>query len=164
LPLATLINQRTVAQLAFVDKELRHLEDLTGSNEVLQMMIVGFLLLLSLLAVMGVFFTRFEGRSLQLAVLRALGYSRFTLTKVLLLEGFLMGLMSIALGALIEISLAPFILSTVGTRLPSIQTENWPPWMILVTGALALLAVIIASLPPMLKLYKQDVHSALRNL
>lgn len=162
--LATLINQRTVSQLVFVDKEKKHLEELTGSSKELQFLIVGALLVLSTLTVLAVFFTRIEARSLELAVLRALGYARSDLTKLLLVEGFWMGLSSIVLAAIIEFVMSPVILSTAGAQLPAVNSSNWPSWMILVTGVLALVAIAVASLPPLWRLYKQDVHSALRNI
>lgn len=162
--LTTLINQRTVSQLVMIEKEKQHLEDLTGSNQTLQFLIVGILLLLSILTVLAVFFTRIEARALELAVLRAIGYSRKNLTSLLLIEGLWMGLASVILAAALDVSLSPLILKTAGAHLPDVNAQNWPWWMILVTGVCALLAIIVASLPPLIRLYKQDVHSALRNI
>ncbi|MGZ3771037.1 MAG: ABC transporter permease [Bdellovibrio sp.] len=162
--LFSLINQRTVSQLVMVEKEKQHLEELTGSNQSLQLLIAGTLLLLSTLTVLAVFFTRMEARSLELAVLRALGYSRRRLTGLLLVEGLWMGLASIFFASLIEALMSPIILSTAGSQLPTATSQNWPWWMILITGLFALLAIVIASLPPLVRLYKQDVHSALRNI
>ncbi|MGZ3773631.1 MAG: ABC transporter permease [Pseudobdellovibrionaceae bacterium] len=162
--LASLINQRTVSQLVMIQKETQHLEELTGSNQSLQFLIVGILLLLSTLTVLAVFFTRMEARSLELAVLRALGYSRRKLTEILLVEGLWMGLTSIASATVLELSMSPFILNTVGSQLPQATSQNWPWWMILVTGFFALVAIAVASLPPLIRIFKQDVHSALRNI
>ncbi|HWU44643.1 MAG TPA: ABC transporter permease, partial [Bdellovibrio sp.] len=162
--LATLINQRTVSQLVFVEKEKKHLEELTGSNQTLQLLIVGILLLLSTLTVLAVFFTRMEARSLELAVLRALGSSRRHLTNLLLIEGLWMGLVAIFLAAIIESILNPVILATAGSQLPTTNSQNWPWWMILVTGFFALVAIALASLPPLIRLYRQDIHSTLRNI
>lgn len=162
--LATLINQRTVSQLVFVDKEKKHLEELTGSSKELQFLVVGALLVLSTLTVLAVFFTRIEARSLELAVLRALGWARRDLTGLLLIEGFWMGIASIVLAAIIDVVMSPVILATAGSQLPPATSSTWPPWMILVTGLLALVAIAIASLPPLWRLYRQDVHSALRNI
>lgn len=162
--LATLINQRTVSQLAFVEKEKAHLEDLTGSNQSLQLLIVSILLILTVLTVLAVFFTRIEARAMELAVLRALGYSRRELTRLLLVEGLWMGTISIIIAAGIELLLSPIILSSAGTTLPPPTATNFPPWMILVTGFFALITVILASLPPVWKLYRQDIHNTLRNI
>ncbi|MDG0817398.1 ABC transporter permease [Bdellovibrio svalbardensis] len=162
--LATLINQRTVSQLVFVDKEKQHLQELTGQSQTLQLLIVGTLLLLSTLTVLAVFFTRMEARSLELAVLRALGYARAELTQLLLIEGLWMGLVSILVAAIFEAAISPLILATAGAQLPQSTATNWPWWIILVTGLLALVAIAIASLPPLWRLYRQDVHTALRNI
>lgn len=162
--LATLINQRTVAQLAFIEKEKTHLEDLTGSNQSLQLLIVSILLILTVLTVLAVFFTRIEARAMELAVLRALGYSRRELTRLLLIEGLWMGTVSIVIAAMIELLLNPIILLSAGTTLPPPTATNFPPWMILVTGFFALVAVILASLPPVWKLYRQDIHNTLRSI
>lgn len=162
--LATLINQRTVSQLVFVEKEKQHLQELTGSNESMQLLIVGVLLLLSTLTVLAVFFTRMEARSLELAVLRALGFSKGNLTALLLIEGLIMGVVAIVIAAVLEMLLNPLILSTAGSQLPATNAQNWPWWMILVTGIFALFAIVVASLPPLIRLYRQDVHSALRNI
>jgi putative ABC transport system permease protein len=162
--LASLINQRTVAQIAFTDKEKDKLENLTGSNQTLQLLVVGILLLLSTLTVLAVFFTRIEGRTVELAILRALGRSRRDLTGLLITEGLIMGLVSVTLAAVMELILNPLILSTAGSNLPAPTAGNWPWWMILLTGGLSLIAVMIASLPPVWKLYRQDVHTTLRNI
>lgn len=162
--LTTLINQRTVSQLVLVEKEKQHLQELTGSSRTLQLLIVGTLLLLSTLTVLAVFFTRMEARSMELAVLRAFGYSRPELTRLLLVEGLWMGLLSILIAAILEFILSPIILITAGAQLPQITANNWPWWMILVTGGLALIAVALASLPPLWRLYRQDVHTTLRNI
>ncbi|MBO9666332.1 MAG: ABC transporter permease [Bdellovibrio sp.] len=161
---ASLINQRTVAQIAFIEKEKSRLQDLTGSNQSLQLLIVGILLALSTLTVLAVFFTRIEARTMELAVLRALGYSRRDLTRLLFIEGIWIGAISIALAAIVELILSPFILKTVGSTLPLVTSTNFPPWMIAVTGACALVAIILASLPPVWKLYRQDIHTTLRNI
>ncbi len=162
--LGTLINQRTVSQLVLIEKEKQHLQDLTGSSQTLQLLIVGTLLLLSTLTVLAVFFTRMEARSMELAVLRALGYSRPELTRLLLIEGLWMGLISIVFAGILEIIMSPVILVTAGAQLPQTTASNWPWWMILVTGILALIAITLASLPPLWRLYRQDVHTALRNI
>jgi putative ABC transport system permease protein len=162
--LAALINQRTVAQLAFVDKERKHLDELTGSSQELQLLVVGALLLLSALTVLAVFFTRVEARSAELAVLRAIGYSRWDLGQLLLLEGFWIGAFAIVSAAITELALAPLILQMAGSQLPAATAENWPWWMVFATGALGLIAMAIASLPPLIKLYRQDIHTTLRNI
>ncbi len=162
--LASLINQRTVSQIAFVDKEKARLQELTGSNQTLQLLIVGILLLLSTLTVLAVFYTRIEGRTVELAVLRALGRSRTDLTGLLILEGLMMGVVSVLLAAALELLLDPVILATAGSTLPAATASNWPWWMILITGAFALLAVMLASLPPVWKLFRQDIHTTLRNI
>ncbi|UYL08397.1 FtsX-like permease family protein [Bdellovibrio sp. SKB1291214] len=162
--LASLINQRTVAQIAFTAKEKTKLANITGSNQTLQLLVVGILLLVSTLTVLAVFFTRIEGRTVELAILRALGRSRQELTGLLILEGLIMGVISVALAAVLELILNPVILSTAGSTLPEINASNWPWWMILLTGGLSLMAVMFASLPPVWKLYRQDVHTTLRNI
>lgn len=162
--LASLINQRTVAQIAFMEKEKAKLENLTGSNQTLQMLVVGTLLLLSTLTVLAVFFTRIEGRTVELAILRAIGRTRRELTALLILEGLIMGVISVAMAATFELILNPLILTTAGSNLPAPTTSSWPWWMILLTGSLSLIAVMVASLPPVWKLYRQDVHTTLRNI
>ncbi|WP_413561193.1 ABC transporter permease [Bdellovibrio sp. HCB209] len=162
--LSSLINQRTVAQIAFVDTEKARLEELSGSNQTLQLLIVGILLLLSTLTVLAVFYTRIEGRTMELAILRALGRSRRDLTSLLILEGLIMDLVAITIAAILDLSLSPLILLTAGSNLPAATSANWPWWMILVTGVFALIAVMVASLPPVWKLFRQDIHSTLRNI
>ncbi|QLY26932.1 ABC transporter permease [Bdellovibrio sp. KM01] len=162
--LASLINQRTVSQIAFVEQEKTRLQELSGSNQTLQLLIVGILLLTSTLTVLAVFYTRMEGRTVELAVLRALGRSRAELTGLLITEGLMMGFSAIILAALLEFILNPIILSTAGGNLPAPTASNWPWWMILVTGAFAIFAVMIASLPPVWRLFRQDIHSTLRNI
>ncbi|WP_413294251.1 ABC transporter permease [Bdellovibrio sp. HCB185ZH] len=162
--LASLINQRTVSQIAFVEKEKNRLQELAGSNQTLQLLVVGILLLLSTLTVLAVFYTRIEDRTVELAVLRALGRSRRDLTGLLITEGLMMGLSAIIIAAFLEFILSPVILVTAGSTLPAPTASNWPWWIIFVTGAFALIAVMIASLPPVWRLFRQDIHSTLRNI
>jgi len=161
---SSLINQRTVAQLISVEKEKIHLKKITGSNSRLQYLIVGILLLLSMLLVLAIFFTRMEARTIELAILRALGFSKKEITIVLLSEAFWIGATAVVLSIIIETLISPLALATIDHHGVLNMTAIIYLKIHLGIGITTLIAISLASLPPLLRLYRQDVHSILRNI
>lgn len=157
--LANLVNKRTVGQAVLVEVEKRRLEELTGTGKNLGLFISVFVILLSSLAVSAMLITRFEAMGVQLAVLRALGYGRSEIGRWLLWEGFLLGVFGCLLGALIDAAAFPLIRQLLGSAVPLAQSsvlQSFPVWL------LALVATVSAIFIPLIRLYQQDVHRALK--
>ena len=162
-PLEALINKRTVGQAVLIDTEKARLEQLTGAGKSIGLFVSIFIILLSSLSVSAMLITRFEGMSVQLAVLRAIGYARGEIARWLLWEGFLLGLAGCALGALLDGLGFPLLRGLLSEALPppelvsSSLIESGLVWL------LGLLATTLAIFVPLIGLYRQDVHQALKS-
>ena len=140
------------------------LRELTGTGRDLGLTIVALVLLMAALSLASVLITRFESLSLQLAVLRAIGYSRRELARWLLLEGLLLGAFACFIGAALDAAMFPLLRSALSTTLPTTLSstsptsilESAPIWLA------ALLATVFSVAIPMVRAYRQDVHTALR--
>ncbi len=158
--LRSLINQRTVAQTVATDTAIKELEDLTSSQQSLGLLVSCIIIFLGALTAIMMMLTRFEGMSQQLAVLRALGYKKSELTKMLFYEASILASTSILIGAIFDGIIFPIVEQTFfnATELYNIAIVNsYPVWIAATLGCW--LSVII----PLIKLYKQNIHTSLRN-
>ena len=162
--LSALINKRTVAQAVLVDQEKKRLEDLTGTGRTLGLVVVVFILILGGLSIAGLLTTRFEAMTVQIAVLRAIGYSRSEMSRWLLFEGLLLGGVACAIGGLLDVSLFSLLRQALGSALPPSELQplsplaSYPIWV--ASSGATVLAVFI----PLWNVFRQDVHSSLRGL
>lgn len=160
--LKALINDRTVGQVVRVADARARLEQLTGTGRSLGLAIVVLVLAMAVLSLASVLITRFDSLSLQLAVLRAIGYSRTELATWLLSEGLMLGLSAAVLGALIDACVFPLVRAALGTSLPSADLvassvfESSPIWIA------ALTATVLSVAIPIARAYRQDVATSLR--
>jgi putative ABC transport system permease protein len=154
------VNDRTVGQVVQVESAKEKLQRLTGTGRDLGLTIVVLVLLMAALSLASILITRFESLSLQLAVLRAIGYSRAELARWLLIEGLMLGVVACVLGAVVDASAFPILRAALSTslplNLPSSIFESAPIWIA------ALVATILSVAIPILRAYRQDVHSQLR--
>ncbi|MNK01121.1 FtsX-like permease family protein [compost metagenome] len=160
----SLINQRTVGQVVFVDQEIAKLEKLTGTGRDLGLVMSIIVLILGAFTVTAMMITRFESMTAQLAVLRALGFSKFQLTGVMLGEALLLGLVACLLGATLDALAFPWIRELLGNNLPSAELVAMPLWQSAPVWIAALLGTLCSILIPLWRLYRQDLHLSLRNL
>jgi len=164
VPLKDLINKRTVGQVISVPEERQKLEDLTGTGKLLGFFVCALVMLLGGLSVAAMMITRFDAMTVQLAVLRAIGYRKGEIGRWLLWEGLLLGLGACLLGGLIDFLFFPLIRNFLGSALPdptlisSSIFQSSPVWVI------AILATTGAIVIPIMRLYRQDVHQSLRGL
>ncbi len=163
-PLEALVNGRTVGQVVSVPAARARLEELTGTGRTLGLAVTVLIIGLSALGVAAMLTTRFESMTVDLAVLRALGFRKAEIAGWLLWEGVLLGVAACLLGAALDAAIFPWLKSELGAAVPSASfatesiLQSAPVW-----GA-ALAATILAAALPLLSLYRQDVHSALRGL
>lgn len=158
-----IISKRSIAQFVSVYKEKLKLRELTGTGEDLGLAILAFIVLLGALSVTAIMITRFDSMHLQVAVLRAIGYQKASISKWLFFEGLLLGTVSVGLGIILEWILFPVVAGLLGSSLPPAAGGfSWflpyPVW------AVALVSTVFATVIPLYRLYRQDVHSSLKTV
>lgn len=163
-PLKALVNRRTVGQVVQVAEQKERLREISGVGKSVGLFVTAFVILLGGLSVCSMLVTRFEGMSLQLAVLRALGYTKNEISRWLMWEGLLLGVMGVILGAVIDSIGLPILRSLLGTALPppdlvtSSVLDSTMIWIIAITATAT--SVIV----PMARMSRQDTHSSLRGM
>lgn len=160
----SLINQRTVGQVVFVDQAIAQLERLAGTGRDLGLIMSAVILILGAFTVTAMMITRFESMTAQLAVLRALGYSRGQLTGVMISEAMILGAVACLIGLTLDASLFPWIRELLGSSLPSADIVAMPLWKSAPVWGAALLGTLLSVIIPLWRLYRQDLHLSLRNL
>lgn len=161
-PLAALVNNRTVGQVVLVNHEIKKLSELVGVGQDLGLYVTILVLALGGLSVMSMLITRFDAMSLQLAVLRAIGYKKNEIGRWLLWEGFLLGLAACVLGIILDLAGFPLIRNLLGDSLPAAELvgssilQSFPIWLT------AIFATTASVFVPLYRVYHQDVHFSLR--
>ncbi len=161
-PLQSLINQRTVAQIISVEQEVDRLKELTGLGEQFGFVFTLLVLFMAGACVAAMMTTRFEAMSVQLAILRALGYTKGEIAGTLVLEGAFLGLMACVLGGAVDFALFPWVRDLVGLDFHSFVAN--PYWQSLKVWGAAMVASVAAVSIPVFRLYRQDVHQSLKGL
>ena len=160
--LSALINSRTVGQAILVQEESHKLAELAGTSEDLALFVTVLILALGGLSVASMLITRFEAMSLQLAVLRALGYKKIEIGRWLLWEGFLMGAIACLIGLTLDGLSVPLIRGLLGDSLPSPEVVSSPLWYSSPIWIIAMLATMLSIFVPLYRVYHQDVHNSLK--
>jgi putative ABC transport system permease protein len=158
--LKSLINERTVAQVVWVQDEIARLRDLTGTGRGFGLLLMGLILFLGSSSVATLMITRFESMTVQVAVLRAIGYSQRQLTSWLLWEGLILGGAACLIGGAIDAASFPFIRHLAGLDLTVVKSHL--VLQTLIVWFAALLATMIAVGVPLLRLSKQNIHTSLK--
>ena len=155
------INQRTNLQAASPPFETARLFSLIGVGAEMLRALAYVIVLIAALSIFIALYSALQERRLDLAIMRSLGASRFTLFRQVVLEGllitFLGSLLGLLLGhltliGLIKLSGTSDSLALSGTRL--LPEESW-----LVLGSLVVGAV--AALLPAIKAYKTNISDVL---
>lgn len=162
--LEALINRRTVGQIIDVKEETRRLEELTGAGKQIGLFVTLFVLALGGLSVAALLMTRFESMTVQLSVLRALGYSRHEISAWLLWEGLLLGLGGCVLGAVLDAAALPFLRGLLGGALPPADLIDVSLWASAPIWIGVCVAIVLAVTIPLLRLERFDTHQSLRGL
>ena len=162
--LSELINKKTVAQIIFAKDEINKLEQLTNTGKKLGIFIILMILILGGLCVAAMMITRFEAMTFQLAVLRAIGYSRKEIASWLLWEGLILGITASIIGATIDFLGFPILRSLLGNSLPESLFISSPVYLSYPIWIIAILSTISAVWIPLIKIYKQDIHLSLKGI
>lgn len=161
--LASLVNRRTVGEAVLISEQKDRLKALTGTGETLGFFVSVLILALGGLSVTSMLITRFEAMSLQLAVLRAIGYSKRSIGGWLLWEGFLLGLAACVLGAALDGLTFPWVRELLGEALPGPEVVSSSLLQSLPIWATAIFATTASVFIPLYRVYHQDVHFSLRS-
>lgn len=160
---SSLVNHRTVGQAVLVTNEKTKLEKLTGVGTKLGLFVTVLILTLGGLSVASMLITRFDSMSLQLAVLRALGYKKKTIGKWLLWEGFLLGVAACFVGGAFDLVGFPIVRSLLGDALPPTDIVTSSIFQSLPIWGTAVIATTVSVFIPLYRVYHQDIHFSLRN-
>jgi len=95
--------------------------------------------------------------------LRALGYRRRELIVWLVSESFLIGMTGILVGAFLDGLLFGRVRLLLGAVLPAEELVRSSLWISSPIWLTAVAAALCASIYPVIKLYRQDVHYCLRD-
>ncbi len=160
--LQSLINQRTVAQIVSVPDEIERLHALTGLGRRFGLGFAALILFMAGACVAAMTTARFDALAVQMAILRALGFSKAEVAGSLFLEGLLLGGMACLLGGLADFVLFPRIREWIGfdfhsytVRLPSQSVAVWLMILAAISGAI---------LVPVFRLCRQNVDQSLQGL
>lgn len=159
-PLSSLIDQRTVGQMISIKDQIGRLENLTGTGRAFGFLLTCLILFLSSSSVAGMMVARFDSMSVQLAILRAIGYEKSAIARWLLWEGLILGSIACVLGAILDLALFPWIRAASGLELPSYVPN--PVFQSAIVWLAAIGVTIAAVAIPLLRLYRQDINAALK--
>lgn len=118
-PLASVVNRRSMAELISVPQQRANFEELTSTGIRFGLLMASLILLLSSLSVAGVMISRFDGLKMQVAVLRAPGFTKQAIARWLLFEGAKIGLASCSPGGSADLIALPVVRALLGSSLPS---------------------------------------------
>jgi putative ABC transport system permease protein len=162
--LTSLVNQRTVAQVVSVTEQYNRLKDLAGTGQTMGLVIISLILLLGGLGVISSMISRFEAMSLQVAVLKAIGYSRLFIGRWLLWEGLLLGTLASAVGGIFDLLFFPLIRDMLGSAIPRSPLANIPFYQSATVWAAAITGIILGVLIPFVRFNRSDAHTLLKGL
>ena len=162
--LEALVNERTVGQVIVVEKEKGRLRELTGTGRRLGGLMTALIMVLGGLCVTAMMVTRFDAMTVQLAVLRAIGYARAEIAAWLVCEGLLLGAAACLIGGLADALAFPWIRGLLGSALPAEVMVPSPFYLSAPVWATAVFATVLAVFIPLYRLYHQDIHGSLKGL
>jgi ABC-type lipoprotein release transport system permease subunit len=156
------IQERGTAVVVDVKEEIYYLRTLLGYGQSAAAAIAGLIILLSISIASLLLNERFETMKTELGVLWALGYDRSTVGCVIALEGAGLATAGVLLGILIErlAVLAVYLLWTP----PWLVASHWPGRWLVILWSGALLVSLLATIPPLLRLYRWNPHDVLKGM
>ena len=160
--LQTLINDRTVAQMIWVDTEKQKLEELSSSAKDLGAIIVIVIFALAGFSIFGMMSIRFQGLRISIATLEAIGFLPKYIYSWILYEALLVGLAASGLAVVIQIfgfSFVKLLLSS--TWLIPVAQSNDFIWSLIIIFA-GIVFSSLGALVSILQIVKIQIHSELK--
>ncbi len=133
-PLKSLIDQRTVAEVADVPEARKALQSLTGTGESMGYLVVIIVFLLGGLAMVSLLVGRFEVKTKQWAMLKAMGYMGQELYSLVIWEWTLLMSTAYLIGIALDFLFFPLIRKMFSENLPPSEFfespiwQSWPVW------------------------------------
>jgi len=125
---------------------------------------VGTLLLIACANVANLLIAWAQGRQKEISIRLALGASRRSLMRLIMMESLLIAVASGALGLLLSDWIASLLLSLLPFQNITVAIRTSPDWRILAfTAAISLLAALLAGVAPALQATRPDLAPALKN-
>lgn len=160
--LKSLINQRSVAQMAETSVEKIRLEELLGQSRELSLLVSGLILLICFVVILALMTLRFQTQASQMAILRAIGFSDNKLLSWMLFEAGFLLLMSLTL-SLVWTQIFWWITSYMMRDSVTFLTSRWISpqfeWPVWLCGSLAF---ALSLLGPWLLTLKDNLVEKLR--
>ncbi len=158
-----LVNLKTSAMVTDVKAALGTYRSLTATGRVVASAAAGLAVLLAALGTAALLMARFEDQLSQLAVLRAIGRQQREVVGWVLWEGLIISATGTVLGASLELMLPAalgfaHLLPGGFTPLTGLFPELPVVW------GLTTAAGLLSGLAPVIRLYRMNVHEALRHL
>lgn len=158
--LLSLINDRTVSQIISIPETIKRLEEITMSGTNITSILVLLVILLGICAISGVILTRAENTINSLAILNSLGYGRFDLFKIVVIENIIIWSISSLLALIFYLLFFNWIQNNI-SFFSSSNITFWSPEFYLIFLALGL-SIILLSFIPVSLLMKKGIHNILR--
>ncbi len=163
LPLKSLINDRSVAQIIWVNEEKKNLEELSGSAGNLGLAIIVVILCLAGFSIFGMMSIRSEGLRVSAATLEAIGFQHRFIFTWMILESVIIGLFSSTLAVVLEfISFAILKNMLSSTWLIPAHQSSGSFW-ILILFIQGIAFSLIGSASSILQLVRVSVHQELKS-
>lgn len=159
LILKELINQRSIAQITEVSRAKLKLQSTAERENEIGFLVSVVIIALSTLTLLGVLTQRFESMMDQIAVVRAIGYSRFFIFRWLSSEALILGIFACCLGALVEIFVFPSVYSILARDALQVQISPLLSWKVWLVGFLVTTLSVVF---PMIRFLKVNTHEQLR--
>ena len=159
--LKSLINDRTVSLLISVPETINRLEDLTMSGSRITTLLVMLVTILGFCAIFGVIITRSEHMMNSLAILHSIGFSKYKIFALTLVENTLLWLFS-SMIAMLFYSLLFIWMKNNFPLFRALNIELFNPELFYVIFFLGL-SIFLLSLIPTWLLKKMGIHNILRS-
>jgi len=153
----------TVAKIRIVREQMKSIEALMVHVESLGTFINGIAMVLGLLCIMVLFNARFEAMNEDLAILRTLGYGKTRIASWLLWESILVWVIAMPLALALEWLLIKWIGTLPGASLFYLDLL-WPTALHPHMWSLMFFGCPLATLIPLFRLYRHNLHDALEGM
>lgn len=133
IPLQSLVNDRTVSQLIWVDTEKQKLEELTSSAKDFGMIIVLVIFALAGFSIFGMMSIRSQTLRVSVATLEAIGYLPKYIYSWIFFEALIVGVLASIIAVLFEVVGFSFVATSLGsTWLIPLSQSSSISWSLLV--------------------------------
>jgi len=159
----SLINDRSVAQMIWVDSERSELAQLSGVAGNLGLMIVIVILCLAGFSIFGMMSIRSDGLRISTATLEAIGFPQSYMFWWMTWESLMIGLLASILAMALEYASFELLKSQLDSTwlIPAHQNSNLT-WVLVILGQ-GILFSLLGSVSSMLQLIRVSIHQELKS-